>query len=67
MENSKFVSISMSNGNYFGMMTKTNVDYLVQEGLLKKDFENYVVASNADIQYLNKFYNIDTEDEELEF
>lgn len=71
MENSRFVSVSLSNGDFFGEMTKTNADFLVSEGMLKMDGETiegqpiYVVFSNKDTQYLQKFYCIDND--ELEF
>jgi hypothetical protein len=74
METTKFATVNLSNGDYFGQMTKSNIKYLLGENMLKVEMvdgngENiYVVKSEKDISYLRKFYVIDNdEDDELDF
>lgn len=68
MENSRFVTVNLRNGDYFCEMTKTNANYLLSQNMLKIEMENiYVVTSERDIPYIKKYYSIDEEVEELDF
>jgi len=61
MEDSRFVVVNLSNGDFFGEMLTSDVSYLLNVGMLKKDADYVVVARNLDIPYLQKFYCIDEE------
>jgi hypothetical protein len=59
MENSKFVAVNLSNGDFFGEMLISDISYLLHIGMLKKDADYVVVARNQNIPYLQKYYCID--------
>lgn len=68
MENSRFVTVNLRNGDYFCEMTKTNANYLLSQNMLKIEMGNiYVVTYEKDIPYIKKYYSIDEEVEELDF
>jgi hypothetical protein len=61
MEDSRFVVVNLSNGDFFGEMLISDVSYLLNVGMLKKDADYVIVSRNLDIPYLQKFYCIDEE------
>lgn len=69
MENSRFVTVNLRNGDYFCEMTKRDANYLLSENILKVEMVDekgnniYVVKSNDDIPYIKKFYSIDIDEE----
>jgi hypothetical protein len=60
MEKQRFVTLNLSNGDFFGEIANFDVADLVLQGYIRKEVDNiFVVTKDEYLDYLEKFYTIE--------